>query len=87
MTLRLSAADWSRLEKEAREAGVGPTTLLRVWMLERLRGPRGLSDDALGAIEASVRRAFREGFLLQSASHELDSSEPGTAFYGNMVLN
>lgn len=35
--VRLSAADWSKLREEARALGIGPTTLARVWILERLR--------------------------------------------------
>jgi len=35
--VRLSADKWEELRKEARELGVGPTTLARMWLLERLR--------------------------------------------------
>ena len=35
--VRLSADKWEDLRKEARELGVGPTTLARMWILERLR--------------------------------------------------
>jgi len=35
--VRLPAAEWEKLRKEARELGVGPTTLARMWILERLR--------------------------------------------------
>jgi len=35
--IRLPAAEWEKLRKEARELGVGPTTLARMWILERLR--------------------------------------------------
>jgi len=35
--VRLSAETWSALRREARELGVGPSTLIRVWVLERLR--------------------------------------------------
>ncbi|MBI4187121.1 MAG: hypothetical protein HY530_06430 [Chloroflexi bacterium] len=35
--VRLSAEKWEELRKEARELGVGPTTLARMWILERLR--------------------------------------------------
>ena len=35
--IRIPAADWTRLREEARELGVGPTTLARMWILERLR--------------------------------------------------
>lgn len=35
--VRLSAEKWEDLRKEARELGIGPTTLARMWILERLR--------------------------------------------------
>jgi DNA-directed RNA polymerase specialized sigma24 family protein len=35
--IRLPAADWAKLREEARELGIGPTTLARMWLLERLR--------------------------------------------------
>jgi len=35
--IRLSADKWEELRKEAKEMGIGPTTLARMWILERLR--------------------------------------------------
>ncbi len=35
--VRLPAEKWEALRRIAREAGVGPTTLARMWLLERLR--------------------------------------------------
>ncbi len=35
--VRLSAEKWEELRREAQELGVGPTTLARMWILERLR--------------------------------------------------
>jgi len=35
--VRLSDEHWSALYREARELGVGPTTLARMWILEKLR--------------------------------------------------
>jgi hypothetical protein len=35
--IRLSSEKWEELRKEASELGVGPTTLARMWVLERLR--------------------------------------------------
>ncbi|MEE8473108.1 MAG: hypothetical protein V3S82_08060 [Dehalococcoidia bacterium] len=35
--IRLAAEKWEELRKEARELGIGPTTLARMWILERLR--------------------------------------------------
>lgn len=35
--VRLAADKWEQIRAEARELGVGPTTLARMWILERLR--------------------------------------------------
>ena len=35
--VRLSAEKWEQVREEARELGIGPTTLARMWILERLR--------------------------------------------------
>lgn len=35
--VRLSTEKWEELREEARELGIGPTTLARMWILERLR--------------------------------------------------
>lgn len=35
--VRLSADKWEDIRREAKELGVGPTTLARMWILERLR--------------------------------------------------
>ena len=35
--VRLPADKWELIRQEARELGVGPTTLARMWILERLR--------------------------------------------------
>ncbi|MFA5186776.1 MAG: hypothetical protein WC551_09890 [Patescibacteria group bacterium] len=35
--VRLSSDKWEQLRQEARELGVGPTTLVRMWILDRLR--------------------------------------------------
>jgi len=35
--VRLSSDKWEELRREARELGIGPTTLARMWILERLR--------------------------------------------------
>jgi hypothetical protein len=38
--VRLSADHWESLRTEAQELGVGPTTLVRMWVLEKLRNRR-----------------------------------------------
>lgn len=35
--VRLPSEKWEALRKEATELGIGPTTLARMWILERLR--------------------------------------------------
>ncbi|MDD5700721.1 MAG: hypothetical protein PHU23_01620 [Dehalococcoidales bacterium] len=35
--IRLSADKWEQIREEARELGIGPTTLARMWILEHLR--------------------------------------------------
>ena len=35
--VRLPSDTWEELRREARDLGVGPTTLARMWILERLR--------------------------------------------------
>jgi hypothetical protein len=35
--VRLSAEKWAAVRREARELGVGPSTLVRIWVLEKLR--------------------------------------------------
>lgn len=35
--VRLPSEKWEELRHEARELGVGPTTLARMWILEKLR--------------------------------------------------
>ncbi|MFW6126456.1 MAG: hypothetical protein ACOC58_05055 [Chloroflexota bacterium] len=55
--VRLSAAHWSELREYARELGIGPTTLARMWILERLafirKGATGAS--APGAVMRGAR--------------------------------
>ena len=35
--IRLSADKWEEIRQEAKELGVGPTTLVRMWVLDHLR--------------------------------------------------
>ncbi|MBI3925494.1 MAG: hypothetical protein HY319_08145 [Armatimonadetes bacterium] len=35
--VRLAADKWAVLRREARELGIGPSTLARMWILEKLR--------------------------------------------------
>ena len=44
--VRLSSETWEELRQEARELGVGPTTLSRMWILEKLRNVRAAKKSA-----------------------------------------
>jgi hypothetical protein len=44
--VRLPSERWEELRREAREIGVGPTTLARIWLLERLRRSAAKSKTA-----------------------------------------
>jgi predicted DNA binding CopG/RHH family protein len=35
--IRLSSDKWEEIRQEARELGIGPSTLTRMWILDRLR--------------------------------------------------
>jgi len=35
--IRISTEKWEEIRSEARELGIGPTTLARMWILEHLR--------------------------------------------------
>lgn len=35
--VRISSATWESLRQEAREVGIGPSTLVRMWILEKLK--------------------------------------------------
>ena len=39
--IRLSSDKWEELRREASELGIGPTTLARMWIMERLRTTPG----------------------------------------------
>jgi len=55
--VRLRAADWAKLREEAKELGVGPTTLARMWILERLRLQSISPLDAFKEFELFARSA------------------------------
>ena len=44
--VRLSSETWEELRREARELGIGPTTLSRMWILEKLRNVRAARKSA-----------------------------------------
>lgn len=59
--VRLPAAEWEKLRKEARELGVGPTTLARMWILERLRLRSISPQDVFRFSQLFGTSAFLEG--------------------------
>ncbi len=44
--VRLSSDKWEAMRREAAEVGVGPTTLARMWILEKLRSVRAARRSA-----------------------------------------
>jgi len=44
--VRLPSREWEALYREARELGIGPTTLSRMWILEKLRSTRAAKKSA-----------------------------------------
>ena len=44
--VRLSSDQWARLRREATELGVGPSTLTRMWILEKLRAHKAHTKSA-----------------------------------------
>ncbi len=44
--IRLSDEHWKQLVAEARDLDIGPTTLMRIWVLERLREVRRIGQSA-----------------------------------------
>ena len=44
--VRLASDKWEELRVEARELGIGPTTLARMWILEKLREVRLVKKSA-----------------------------------------
>ncbi len=73
--VRLRAADWKKLRKEARELGVGPTTLARMWILERLRQRSFLNEDILTPLTRSVQSKFRDSLLSTLDEREIEILE------------
>ena len=58
--IRLSSDKWEELRTEARGLGVGPTTLARMWILERLRDLQ-LKETPFSDLE-TFTRCYRELF-------------------------
>jgi len=69
--VRLAAADWARMRELAREIGVGPSTLARMWLLERLRLRYELPRDASKTPEL-VRDAPEERLVTSTEKQVLE---------------
>jgi hypothetical protein len=49
--VRLPASTWEKLRHEAKELGIGPTTLARMWIIERLKIQSTSHQDLSSLIE------------------------------------
>jgi hypothetical protein len=58
--IRLSAESWEKLRQEARELGIGPTTLARMWVLERLRLQSISQQDLFNFLQLHGPRYFSD---------------------------
>jgi hypothetical protein len=47
--VRLASEQWAQLGREARELGIGPSTLARMWILERLREVRSVTASSVSS--------------------------------------
>lgn len=87
--VRLPAETWEQLRKEARELGIGPTTLARMWIMERLR-LRSVSSlemlfekvisqeynpHQLTAREMEILKNMSQGVTLKEITENLNISE------------
>lgn len=57
--VRLSTATWDGLYKEARQHGIGPSALVRMWVLEKLRVPAGRPPGAASRADGGRWRDAR----------------------------
>lgn len=73
--VRLPAAEWAKLREEARELGVGPTTLARMWILERLRLRSISPQDAFKFFKLLVPNTFGESLLSTLTPRETEVLE------------
>jgi len=54
--IRLSSEHWAELYRYAHELGIGPTTLARMWIIERLASIRTMPPTTYEAIGATSRQ-------------------------------
>lgn len=73
--IRLPAAEWEKLRKEARKLGVGPTTLARMWILERMRLRSISPQDVLGLTQLLGASPFINGRSLLLSPREKEILE------------
>jgi hypothetical protein len=84
--IRLPSDKWEILRREARELGVGPTTLARMWLLERLRNTdyqtsarrRVSKTDSLPSQRTARTQSSKAGASLSQRASR-GSREPGKA--------
>lgn len=63
--VRLPAAEWEQLRKEARAIGIGPTTLARMWILERLRSRPVYLQDVLRSLQLTGTSSSDDAFTIR----------------------
>lgn len=59
--VRLPSDKWELLRIEATELGIGPTTLVRMWVLEKLRALKAVNNAAPAPTRTSRPRASATG--------------------------
>ncbi len=69
--IRLPSAVWERLRQEAKEMGIGPTTLARMWILERLRFKDLADQDESKFTNYIIRDARQENVVLMKKVGEV----------------
>ena len=85
--IRLPAAEWEKLRKEARELGVGPTTLARMWILERMRLRSISPQDVFRFSQLFRTSAFLEGLPSLLTPRETEILEYIAQGYSNKQIN
>jgi DNA-binding CsgD family transcriptional regulator len=83
--IRLPAEKWEELRHEAKAMGIGPTTLARMWILERLRlgpmPPMDADDPFRARVLITLYNAFRQSLPQPLTTRErqvLDSIVQGS---------
>ena len=100
--VRIQEDHWHLLRNEAKQLGVGPTTLARMWILEKLRSSSGSYKEIisniedrifeeqivpnLSKIELNVLNRVQDGLMTQQISDELKISINEVKKHFNSIL-